>query len=71
MNLTKPQKKRLLQALFLAIDYQESLIDSYKTYIPGSNGGRYAIMKENRKWTNQWERDIKAFRKLISIVRGN
>lgn len=57
---TKRERRRLRQALRRAIDYQESLIDAHRvTYtIPES------FTKGSLSNIRDWERDIKAFRRL-------
>lgn len=56
MKLTKPQMRALVRGLYMAIDWESSLIDAHKT--------DYAQGKDERASIQTSRRNIKAFTKL-------
>jgi hypothetical protein len=74
IDLTRKEVKRLIQALLLASDYQESSIDAYRIE-PIYRGGRVVSVfpkdKEIRLIISQWNRDIKTFLRIKDKLRMN
>ena len=64
MPLTNTDRRRLRQALRIAIDYQDSLIDAHRVAYPKRGQGEKIIPPDFRADTDRWKRDIDAFQRL-------
>lgn len=67
MNFNKREVKRLRQALYVAIDSEESLIDAHRTELLRKAGEivRY-IPKEHRLVVAMFKRNVVAWEKLLA-----
>ncbi len=71
ISLTRSERRRLRQALFLAIDYQESSLDSLRvSYNRNKRGEGRTIPREHRPVASRLKRDCEAFRKLLFRLKG-
>ena len=72
LNLSRRQIRRQIQALSLAIDYQETTIDSWRTGLKMRHGkieSCFSNDPEAKKDIARWRCDIKAFKKLREILK--
>jgi len=70
MKLTKPDRKRLIYALTQAIEVAEGLIDAYNVSFRRVQGElKRCVPEEFRGIVEKWERDIKAYEKLIARLQ--
>lgn len=53
MKITKTQKKYIIQALFSAIQNEESLIDAYSNVHDGSEK---QPVSQSKRWIRQWNK---------------
>ena len=64
------QRKRIIQAFELAIDYTVALIDAHTTKLVIEKGVPiYKVPSLNKAFVNKWKRDIKAFRKIRQTLK--
>lgn len=67
---TKRDRQRMAQALRLAIDYRESLIDAYRTNLRRTpDGVESCFHKHDLPNITKWRRDIAAFSRLRNNLR--
>lgn len=71
IELSKWEIKRLRQALYLAIDYEDSSIDAHtvELYKPRKGDLKSIVPKEFRSVVAFYKRNIKAFEKLLKKLR--
>jgi len=71
MNITKPQTKILIHALYEAIETMESLIDAHRIAWDQRRTGmpKKCIPKEYRKDVNNWQRQIERYKKLSTLLK--
>jgi len=74
VKLSKRERKRLAQALWLAMECQESAIDAHHIqYAKRRKGGQHYMIvpDEYKKTVARWRRDVKAFARLLTrMVKG-
>ena len=66
MEINKTQKRHLIQALFSAIQNEESLIDAYSNVRDGSE--KQPIL-QSKKWIRRWEKLLNHFEVKQKIVK--
>lgn len=67
---TQREKKRMSQALRLAIDYQESLIDAHRTNLRHTpRGVESCFPKDFLPYVTRWRRDIAVFCRLLDKLK--
>jgi hypothetical protein len=72
LNLNRRQIRRQIQALSLAIDYQETTIDSWRNGLRMWHGkieSCFSNDPEARKDIAKWWCDIKAFKRLRETLK--
>jgi len=71
MKFTKWEIKRIRQALYLAIECEDSFIDAHQTGIRLRNGYiEHYVPTEHRNLVKRTQRHIEAFKKLLCKCRG-
>jgi hypothetical protein len=69
MNLTNPQIKRIRQALYCAIEYEDSSLDSYAWQYKQVDKNRVWMDGVDMKYIRQIQRTIKAWQKILRLLK--